>query len=188
MRTSYMYDDPQGLRWSGLAWSNWYPIDKIGRGSGLVPTRQGVYRLRCPDRPELIYIGMTVAGLRSRIGHLSSGTHRTHVAAPLVADHLKAGNIAEISWVTLPGLDRFELSGLEADLITALSARVSREGLVGLGPVQVLALALVCMLAIGAPFVQMALPQEAQSLLTEEYSTLGLGLAIAMLIVQNRKN
>jgi hypothetical protein len=51
-----------------------------------------------------------------------------------------------------------------------------------------LALVLLCVLVIGAPYVQAALPQDAQSLLTNEYSTLALGLAIATLIVQNRKH
>jgi hypothetical protein len=149
---------------------------------------QGVYRLRCCDRAELIYIGMTLHGLRSRIWHLRCGTQKAHVAAPLVAVHRKAGNIVEVSWVTLPELNNYELRGLEADLIAALSAKVAREGLAGLSPLQVLMLALVCMLAVGAPFIQTALPKEAQSLLTEEYATVSLGLAIAMLIVQNRKN
>ena len=68
-----------------------------------------------------------------------------------------------------------------------LLARASRNGIAGLSTVQVLAVVLVCLLAIGTPLAQLTLPPEAQALLADEYSTLGLGLAIALLIVQNRK-
>jgi hypothetical protein len=68
-------DDPQHPGWSGLAWSDWYLLSRTGDGSGLVPVMQGIYRVRCRDHghPELIYIGITVRGLRSRIGSLRRG-------------------------------------------------------------------------------------------------------------------
>jgi hypothetical protein len=50
---------------------------------------------------------------------------------------------------------------------------------------QVLALVLVSLFSVGAPFAQMTLRPEAQALLTVEYSTLGLGLIV--LIIQKRK-
>lgn len=68
-----------------------------------------------------------------------------------------------------------------------LTARAAREGFAGLNPVQILVVVLVCLLAVGAPFAQLALPPEAQSVLSDEYGTLGLGLAITTMIIQNRK-
>jgi hypothetical protein len=50
---------------------------------------------------------------------------------------------------------------------------------------QVLALVLVWLLSVGAPVVQVALPPEAQTVVSNEYAT--LGIAITLLIVQNRK-
>jgi hypothetical protein len=114
-------DDPQDPCWGDLGWSDWYALEKTGDGSGLVPQVQGIYRLRCRRRPELIYVGMTERGLRSRIARLRRGVG--HSAAACVAEHREAGNIVEVSWVTLPELDKRELMGLEVDLIAACRRR-----------------------------------------------------------------
>lgn len=71
--------------------------------------------------------------------------------------------------------------------LSELSARAAREGLAGLSPLQVLAVVLVWLLAVGVPVAQQALPPEAQTVVSNEYGTLGLGIAITLLIVQNRK-
>jgi hypothetical protein len=49
-----------------------------------------------------------------------------------------------------------------------------------------LILVLVWFLTIGAPIVQLTLPPEAQTAVSNEYAT--LGVAITLLVVQNRKN
>lgn len=52
---------------------------------------------------------------------------------------------------------------------------------------QVLALVLVWLLAIGAPIIQQALPPEAQTLLWHEYGTIGIGIAIALVIFSRKQ-
>jgi hypothetical protein len=127
------YGDPQNLRWSGLSWSEWCPLLKTGDRDGLVPKEQGIYRVRCRSHghPELIYIGISERGLRSRIGSLRRGVRVVpdpverlgHIAAPCVASHLQAGNAVEISWAALPKMDKRELMGREVDLIAACRRR-----------------------------------------------------------------
>jgi hypothetical protein len=82
----------------------------------------------------------------------------------------------------------YDSDSVQPENLSRLSARASRDGLAGLSTMQILVLVLICLLAVGAPFAQLELPPEAQVLLTEEYSTLSLGLAIALVIVQNRKS
>ena len=50
-----------------------------------------------------------------------------------------------------------------------------------------LALVLLWLLTIGAPVAQQALPPEAQTLLSNEYGTIGLAIALTLVIV-SRKN
>jgi hypothetical protein len=71
--------------------------------------------------------------------------------------------------------------------IVELSARASRDGIAGFSIMQVLALVLVWLLSVGSPVVQVALPPEAQTVVSNEYATLGIAIAITLLIVQNRK-
>jgi hypothetical protein len=72
--------------------------------------------------------------------------------------------------------------------INELSTRASREGIAGLSPAQILTLVLVWLLMLGAPVVQeLALPPDAQTVVSNEYATLSIGLAITVMILQNRK-
>ena len=49
-------------------------------------------------------------------------------------------------------------------------------------------LVLVWLLMLGAPVVQeLALPPDAQTVVSNEYATLSIGLAITVMILQNRK-
>jgi hypothetical protein len=74
-----------------------------------------------------------------------------------------------------------------ADEISKLSDQVEKHGVAGLSPAQLLLLVMVCLLAVGLPFAQVALPQGAQAVLADEEATMGLGLAITLAILQARK-
>jgi hypothetical protein len=72
--------------------------------------------------------------------------------------------------------------------IRELSTRASREGIAGFTPTQIFTLVLVWLLTLGAPVVQeLALPPDAQIVVSNEYATVGIGLAITVMILQNRK-
>ena len=66
--------------------------------------------------------------------------------------------------------------------IGELSATASRSGIAGLSTAQVLALVLLWLLTIGAPVVQHALPPETQTLLSNEYGTVGIAIALTLVI------
>jgi hypothetical protein len=94
-------------------------------------------------------------------------------------------------WGSAPGPDVITVSdddSLRPENLNRLLVKASRDGMAGLSAVQILALVLICLLAIGMPFAQLTLPPEGQALLGDEYGTLSLGLTIALLIVQNRKH
>lgn len=71
--------------------------------------------------------------------------------------------------------------------IDELAARVSRDGIAGFSITQVLALVLVWLLTIGAPIIQQALPPEAQTLLSNEYGAIGIGIAITLVIFSRQQ-
>jgi hypothetical protein len=73
------------------------------------------------------------------------------------------------------------------DEISTLSDQVEKFGIAGLSPAQLLLLVMVCLLAVGLPFAQVALPQGAQAVLADEEATIGLGLAITLAILQGGK-
>jgi hypothetical protein len=70
--------------------------------------------------------------------------------------------------------------------IDELSARASRDGIAGFSNTQVLALVLVWLLTIGAPVVQQALPPGAQTMLSDEYGTLGIAIALTLVILSRK--
>ena len=53
-----------------LAWSDWRPLAGAGRDRRL-PKSPGLYRIRCIDTQQLLYIGQTGRSLRQRLGSLS---------------------------------------------------------------------------------------------------------------------
>jgi hypothetical protein len=71
--------------------------------------------------------------------------------------------------------------------IGELSARATRDGIGTLSTVQVLALVLVWLMALGLPVVQARLPQADRALLDSEYGTIGIGLAITAMILARKK-
>jgi hypothetical protein len=70
--------------------------------------------------------------------------------------------------------------------IDKMSTKVSRTGLAGLSPRQLIVLALVWIFILGGPVAQSALPPEAQSVLTDEYATFGLALIITWRMLDKR--
>jgi hypothetical protein len=71
--------------------------------------------------------------------------------------------------------------------IGRLTARARRDGIARLSTMQVLALVLVWLLAIGLPVAQQALPPAAQIAVSNEYATLGVAIVLTSQIVQDRK-
>src|SRR5215469_8730458 len=120
------YRDLQHPSWWNFAWSSWQRLDATAE-YGMVPRKQGVYRLRCKGHPSLIYVGISVR-LRSRLGGLRRARsrpplNRGHSDAACVVSHEARGNVVEVSWAVLEDLDRRALMGLEVDLIAACRAR-----------------------------------------------------------------
>jgi hypothetical protein len=118
--------DPQSPHWKKLTWSPWQNLDATAE-YGLVPRKQGVYRLRCRGHPALIYVGISDR-LSSRLGGLRRARsrppdYRGHSAAACIADHEAQGKVVEVSWSVLEGLDRRALMGIEVDLIAACRMR-----------------------------------------------------------------
>jgi hypothetical protein len=68
-----------------------------------------------------------------------------------------------------------------------LVTKAAQFGFLDLSVSQLLVVVVVVLLAVGLPFAQVQLPPDVQSLLTDEEATLGIGLAIVLAIMQNRK-
>jgi hypothetical protein len=118
--------DPGSPYWGNLAWSQWHDLDSMAE-RGLVPSKQGIYRVRCKGRPALIYVGISDR-LSSRLGGLRRARsrpprYRGHSAAACVADHEAQDNVIEVSWALLEQMDRRALMGIEVDLIAACRTR-----------------------------------------------------------------
>ena len=77
-------------------------------------------------------------------------------------------------------------SVVRLDNLSELSSRASRQGIAGLTTMQVLALVLIWLLAVGVPVIQQALPPEAQALLSDENGTISLAFAITLVILSRR--
>ena len=78
-------------------------------------------------------------------------------------------------------------SVLPLEGIGELAATASRSGIAGLSTAQVLALVLLWLLTIGAPVVQHALPPETQTLLSNEYGTVGIAIALTLVIFARQR-
>jgi hypothetical protein len=76
---------------------------------------------------------------------------------------------------------------VDTEDVGELVTEVARHGVFGLSVYQLLAVILVVLLAARLPFVQVDMPPHIQSLMTDEEATLGLSLAIAFYIAQNRR-
>lgn len=89
------------------------------------------------------------------------------------------------------GADTITLSESSAILplegISVLVDKASRKGIAGLSRLQVFTLVLVWLVAVGVPVVQQALPPEAQTILSNDYGTISLAIAITAVILGRRK-
>ena len=112
--------DPQGLHWGDLAWSDWHQLDSAEAHA--IPEGPGLYRLRCRGASGLIHVGIS-ARLRSRLAGLRRARFRDdkrgHYAAACVAAHEDQDKIVEVSWTIVGDMERRELMGREVDLIAA---------------------------------------------------------------------
>jgi hypothetical protein len=73
------------------------------------------------------------------------------------------------------------------EIVRGLSAQAAREGIAHLTKLDVLTLVLVWLLTIGAPVLQRFLPPEDQTVMSNEYATVALGLAITAMILGRRR-
>jgi hypothetical protein len=92
--------------WLDLEWSEWVSFDPSTGNLSLVPTDEGLYRIRHQSIDGLVYIGQTGRSLRGRLRALSGCYNENmpftdpHVAAPcLWAIRQEHGPQFEMSWV-----------------------------------------------------------------------------------------
>jgi hypothetical protein len=83
----------------------------------------------------------------------------------------------------------FNVSAATGSLETVrdLSARAAREGIAPLTKIDVLTLVLVWLLTIGAPVLQRFLPTEDQAVMSNEYVTAAIGLAITTIVLGRKR-
>ncbi len=102
----------------------------------------------------------------------------------IVGPHVAVGARAVLDADTITLSE--DASVLRLEGIGELVARASRSGIAGLSTAQVLTLVLLWLLTIGTPVVQMALPPDAQTLLSNEYGTIGIAIAITLVIFSRK--
>jgi len=133
------HDDPQSTRWAGFDWSPWHNLD-VAHREKLIPATPGLYRIRVPGVPGLLYIGESGArgGRAARLDDLARGRrrhspdyylnwranglmtrqHRGHYVAPYIRQAEEATDCtAEISWARDEQPDHSERKDAEARLL-----------------------------------------------------------------------
>jgi hypothetical protein len=73
------------------------------------------------------------------------------------------------------------------EVVRDLSARAAREGVAHLTKLELLTLVLVWLLTLGAPVLQQLLPPECQTVMSNEYATVALGITITAAILRRRR-
>ena len=125
------------------------------------------------------------AGIREVFAAVQNAGEQTVYGAGSVIigkpTYVAAGDVAAASETAY--VVRLEDSGQAID---KLATKATRDGIAGLSPVQVLTLALIWIFLVGGPVAQDALPLDVQSVLTNEYGTLGIALAVTFWILANR--
>lgn len=114
---------------------------------------------------------------------------RSSMADPAGAS-LAAAAVLSANADVVGAIDELTVTKSEAQHVEnmdELVIKAARSGFVDLSVSQLLAVVLVVLLAVGLPFAQVQLPPDIQSLLADEEATLGIGLAITLAIMQNRK-
>ena len=101
--------DPQSVSWGGIAWSQWYDLDRA-RDVKLIPQSRGLYRFRAQGENGLLYIGESGARW-GRLDDLTRARRRHpadyylkglgdpgHSSAPYFMLCEDAGCKLEVSW------------------------------------------------------------------------------------------
>ncbi|MGH3217162.1 MAG: hypothetical protein ACRDPY_00280 [Streptosporangiaceae bacterium] len=106
-------------------------------------------------------------------GHVIVGPHKSVEASAVLSAHkvyLSEGAIV-----------------LPLEGIGELAAKTSGTGIAGLSALQLFTLILLWLLAVGMPVAQQALPPEARTILSDEYGTIGLAVAITSVILAHKR-
>lgn len=142
--------------------------------------RKAVGFISADDRPWLarqvgLTMGIQQADVTEAVQVFLSRIRQTTATATGTA-----GDAAEV--ITAPGPSTAERRSLE----TALE-KASRDGIASIGTAQLVLLLLVWLVAIGLPMVQQALPPEGQTVLNNEYGTIGIAVALTLVLLQKQK-
>ena len=71
--------DIHALDWLGLEWLRWQSLDPADGALSSVSTDEGLYRIRHPDYPELVYIGETDRSTHGRLRALARETYAEEI-------------------------------------------------------------------------------------------------------------
>lgn len=121
--------EPSAREWMGLDWSPWYDLRDRDHLLTVLPENPGLYRVRHPGVPGLLYVGETGAqgGLRDRVGHglavgmagstrPTGGNHDATVSLWQIAE--ASGASPEVSVATPPiGAAKRHRRSIEAALV-----------------------------------------------------------------------
>jgi len=133
-----------------------------------------------PPYTETIVRLLDALNARARSSTVNPAGASLTVAAVLSANAEAVGAIDDL---TVTKSEREE----HVEDIGKLVTKAARSGFFDLSVSQVFAVVLVVLLSVGLPFAQVQLPPDVQSLMADEEATLGIGLAITLAIMQNRK-
>lgn len=126
------------------------------------------------------------AAIRERFA--DAGPQAIHGSGGITLPKLSVAGVGRVSdGDVATATEDAQVTVLEEMGVGKLVTKAAREGIAGLSPAQVLTLTLVWIFMVGGPVVQQALPPEIQSVLTNEYGTLGVALAVTFWILANRK-
>lgn len=102
----------------GRGWSEWFPL-RSAVPAALLPEVAGLYRVRESGSDQLVYVGQTGRGLRSRLAALSRGA--SHAEMPFRDPHAAAPAL----WALL---DRNPRATLEASVVPGPDDGPTRRG------------------------------------------------------------
>ena len=117
-----------GSKWGGQHWSGWNSLEaSIRPRAALAPQVAGIYRVRCRDERDIIYIGQSGSSLLKRLRQLARGMtlaaagrpeSTPHFAANCIFQHSARGSVMEVSWTEMAQVEKRERFGIECDLIS----------------------------------------------------------------------
>lgn len=112
---------------------------------------------------------------------------RVRLWPAMAQQYLSAWTAASMAATSSPLEVTVEHQEMSPDEVSKLSEHVARYGLAGLSSKQVLLLVLVCLFTVGLPFVQDMVPQNIQSKVTSEEVALGIGVPVALALIEKRQ-